>query len=59
MHSHGMMQVALVWPDVLTPTKFVYFVNKYSVIVDAAIAAASAFQLLSVVIDTLHICVLL
>ena len=34
------MQVDLLWPNALNPMKFVYFVNKYSVIVDAVLAVA-------------------
>lgn len=39
------MQVDLLWPNALNPMKFIYFVNKYSVIIDAVLAASGAFQL--------------
>ena len=43
-YTHSNTKVALLWPDVLSPMKVVYFLNKYSVIVDAVFAATSAFQ---------------
>lgn len=36
------MQVSLLWPNKLSAMKVVYFVSKYSVMVDAVLAAASA-----------------
>ncbi|RPD79258.1 hypothetical protein L226DRAFT_245330 [Lentinus tigrinus ALCF2SS1-7] len=36
--SHGLVKVTFLWPDRLSIMKVVYFVNKYSVLVDALLA---------------------
>ena len=56
--SHA-SKVALLWPDIFSPMKVVYFVNKYSVVVDAVLAVACASHVRSTVTVKFSHCALL
>ena len=43
------MKVALLWPDALSSMKVIYFVNKYSVMVDAVLAVSCASHIRTMV----------
>lgn len=44
-YTHSNTKVALLWPDVLSPMKVVYFVNKYFGMFDTVFAVSSALHI--------------